>query len=607
VTSFKAGDILVVSLEPFSNSSSDTGTGGFDEFRLTITSPVQLDLCMLLDNRSHTLALHDSSGRQLSTTIARAVSQGCSAGQQVSLQPGDYLIRLTHDGRAATTDTLLMYLEQGAAATPAAVKSAVIADPLVLKVAFPPVYDPAKNYPLFSPVSYQGNLYINGWDAAAGRCPSPTDCGTGYEAGLWNRFDPSLTYDFSGFLSQSSMEVLPTGVKVLKLKGTYFEMGWQYGHLLKDDLKKWAQYYNSTWKDANPLLYNFITKRIYEDATSAFLSPKMKNFLAGVIVRTGMSRADVYLLNQCLSFDYILGSNVKEASAACTFVGAYGTATQGGGTIVGRNLDLQRPLAVRDYNSVVTIMQPTTGDNRVATLGFVGFPQGYALLNLDRTVFVEYNTANAADYVEVNALLGARDMINTAFDAATDKANTDAAATASYLQGATLLSPTFFGVADRSMVYVVQRPALAPGRITTDSIEPGINGVTNVFLDKDIFGTRLSIYNASTAVDAPANKLDTPARGMVRWVNLSNYFKGLSGPVRIETVKTIISRNIADGGVFITGYESIGTNTYCGDDATFGSVVINLNDLSQIWWLRYDYLTQNKTWDHIDLTRYLSP
>lgn len=609
-TGFKAGDILVVSLEPGSVAAGDTGGSGYDEFRLTVANPVQLDLCMLLNNRSHTLALYDATGRQLGATTARAVSQGCSTGQRISLQAGDYLIRLAHDGTTSATDTLLMYLEQGMAATATATKSTtVISDSQILKVASPPMYDPSKTYPLFSPVSHQGSLYINGWDAAAGRCPLQADCSTSFETGLWNRFDPNLTYDFTGFLGQSSVDVTSGGVKVLKLKGTYFEMGWQYGHLLKDDLKKWAQYYNTTWKDANPLIYNVITKHIYEDVTSSFLSPKMKNFLAGVIIRTGMSKADVYLLNQCLGFDYMLGSNVKDTGAACTFVGAYGTATQGGGTIVGRNLDLQRPLAVRDYNSVITIMQPTTGDNRVATLGFVGLPQGYALLNLDHTVFVEYNTANAADYVEVNfsQLLGARDMINTAFEAAIDRANTNAATTAGYLQSARLLSPTFFGVADKSMVYVVQRPALTQGRISTDSIASGINGVTNVFLDKDIFGTRLSIYNASTAVDAPDKKLDTPARGMVRWENLNTYFKGLSGPVDVEALKTIISRNIADGGVFITGYESKGTNSYCESDATFGSVVINLNDLSQVWWLRYDYLTRNKTWDRIDLTRYLSP
>lgn len=610
-TGFKAGDILVVSLEPGSVAAGATGGSGYDEFRMTVASPVQLDLCMLLDNRSHTLTLHSSSGQQLAATTARSFSQGCSTGQQVTLQSGDYLIRLTHDGQSSVTDTLLIYLEQGVAATAAATKSTtVVTDSQVLKVSSPPVYDPAKAYALFSPVSYQGSLYVNGWDAAAGRCPLQADCSISFEAGLWNRFDPNLTYDFTGFLSQSSIDVTSGGVKVLKLKGTYFEMGWQYGHLLKDDLKKWAQYYNSTWKDANSYLYNVITRNIYEDVTSAFLSPKMKNFLAGVIVRTGMSKGDVYLLNQCLGFDYMLGSNVKEAGgAACTFVGAYGAATQGGATIVGRNLDLQRPLAVRDYNSVITIMQPTTGDNRVATLGFVGLPQGYALLNLDRTVFVEYNTANSADYVELNftQLIGARDMINTAFEAATDRSNTNAATTAAYLQNAKLLSPTFFGVADRSMVYVVQRPALAQGRISTDSIASGINGVTNVFLDKDIFGTKLSIYNASTAVDAPDKKLDTPARGMVRWENMNTYFKGLSAAVGVETVKTIISRNIADGGVFITGYESRGTSSYCESDATFGSVVIDLNDLSQVWWLRYDYLTQNKTWDSIDLTRYLGP
>lgn len=67
------------------------------------------------------------------------------------------------------------------------------------------------------------------------------------------------------------------------------------------------------------------------------------------------------------------------------------------------------------------------------------------------------------------------------------------------------------------MVYVVQRPPLAQGRISTDSIASGINGVTNVFLDGISPNLALD-HNASTAVDAP-DKLDTPARGMVRWEN----------------------------------------------------------------------------------------
>lgn len=32
--------------------------------------------------------------------------------------------------------------------------------------------------------------------------------------------------------------------------------------------------------------------------------------------------------------------------------------------------------------------------------------------------------------------------------------------------------------------------------------------------------------------------------------------------------------------------------------------MIDLVSLSQVWWLHYDYLTQNKTWD-IDLNRYI--
>jgi hypothetical protein len=401
-----------------------------------------------------------------------------------------------------------------------------------------------------------------------------------------------------GILTQHS-----SGVRIVRLYGNYYEMGLQYGYLLRDDLRTWADYYNNTWKTANPLIYNFITKEILEEGNKIFISQKIKDFLAGEQLTSGMSKTDVYLLAECLAFDYMFSGTIPLGSgAACTFVGAFGSAT-GGHTIVARNLDLQKPLAVRDYNSVITIMHPTNGDHKVATMGFVGFPQGYALLNLDNYVFTEYNTGNSADS-GTDPFPGSLDMMDVAFEAVAEKTNTDAKSTAEYIKAKKLLSPAFFGVADRNEVFVVQRPMKDNGVISQNTLVTGITGVTNVFLDSNLAGVKLTIYNASTAVDAPDKHLDTPARGMVRWVNLVSYFQQHPSGLDIEAMKGIISKNIADSGAFITGYEVQGTNTYCKSDATFGSVVIDLSDLTKVNWLRYDYSTQNKTWDVIDLTQY---
>lgn len=395
-----------------------------------------------------------------------------------------------------------------------------------------------------------------------------------------------------------------TGITILSLKGTYYEMGMHYGRLMKDSLQKWANYYNTTWKDANPEAYNYVTSKILEGGNNLFLSDKIKDFLDGIVLTSGLPKKDVYRLDQCCAFDYMFSGKITiPKGAACTFIGAYGAAT-GGHTIIARNLDLQRPLAVRNYNSVITIMHPSNGDHKVATFGFVGFPQGYALLNLDNTVFTEYNTGNSAD-AGTDPDLTSRDMMDLAFDAITEKGNTDAPTTAEYLRTKRLLSPSFFGVADKNTVLVVQRAIGADGVIAQNSLGNNINGVTNVFLDSTIHKTKLNIYNASTAVDAPDKKLDTPARGMVRWVNLVSYFTAHPSGLDINAMKTIISTDIADSGVFIGGYEQEGTNTFCKTDATFGSVVIDLNDLTQVWWLRYDYATKNKTWDNVDLTTYV--
>ena len=393
----------------------------------------------------------------------------------------------------------------------------------------------------------------------------------------------------------------PTGITILSLKGTYFEMGKQYGRHMKTELKYWSNYYETTWKDANPLVYNYVSNELLIEGNKLYMSLKILDFLDGVAITAGMTNNEVYRLDQCCAFDYAFSGHIPILKGgACTFVGAYGAAT-GGHTIIARNLDLQRPLAVRDYNSVITVMQPSNGDHKIATFGFVGFPQGYVLMNLDNTVVTEYNTGNSADKGSDFDVLS-RDMMDLAFDAITDKNNTDAQTTAEYLRTGRLLSPSFFGVADKNTVLVVQRAMHQDGVITQNSVGNNISGVTNVFLDSTFHKVKLNIYNASTAVDGAEKKLDTPARGMVRWVNLVNYFKAHPTGIDAETMKTIISTNIADSGVFITGYEKEGTNTFCKTDATFGSVVIDLSDLTRVWWLRYDYATQNKTWDMVDLT-----
>ncbi|MEI6509589.1 MAG: hypothetical protein WCO14_01435 [bacterium] len=628
VSSLSYGDLLVTELEPAGGraaarasatpawntlkttaavASSDTGATGYDEFRLTLAKPASLGLCILSNSRTHLLRLYDGSGKLLASKTAQQLTQSSSTDplQPVALQAGDYTIRITADRSATNSETMLVYLGNNSAPSRSP-------ESRTLMVTAPPVYDLNTAYPMFSLVSYNGKLYINGRDAAPLQCPVEADCPATFSASLWSLFDPELVYEYGGFISHSSLSVLENGINVVRLKGSYFEMGWQYGHHLKVQLKKWADYYNTTWKEANPKFYNALSKMILEWTNRLYMSPKMKSFLAGMSFTSGLSPSDIYMLNQCLAFDYAFSEKIGLLpGASCTFVGAYGSATNGR-TIVGRNLDLQRSLAVRDYNSVVTVMQPANGDHRIATFGFVGFPQGYALLNLDNTVFVEYNTGNSSDY-GMNLLPGSRDMINLAFEAVTEKSNIDAATTASYLRTAQLLSPAFFGVADRGSVLVVERPSLVKGTITRDSIRPGINGVTNAFINAygPLRGPLVHLTVTMTVPDDNApDKIgipnDTPAKGIRRWLQLNDYFNKQTGLVGIETIKAIVSLNIEEKGVFITGYE---TNDYftCKSDTTFGSVVMDLSDLQHVWWLRYDYATMNKTWDSIDLTRYTGP
>ena len=86
---------------------------------------------------------------------------------------------------------------------------------------------------------------------------------------------------------QGKLYLHPSSIKIVSVQGTYNEMGRQYGTLLKADLQKWAKYYDSTWKSANPEVYNYITKIIFEAGNSLYMSPKIKDFLDGAVVTSG--------------------------------------------------------------------------------------------------------------------------------------------------------------------------------------------------------------------------------------------------------------------------------------------------------------------------------
>ena len=403
---------------------------------------------------------------------------------------------------------------------------------------------------------------------------------------------------------------LANGIKIVTLNGSYHDMGVQYGNLLQSDLKYWVQQYKTIWAKVAPGMSSDLTKHLIDGVNTPYASKKLKDFVAGMADGSGINKADLFMLDYALTFDFVFNPigdaerniiNKLFPKPACTFVSAYGTTSNNGHTLIGRNLDLQKSLAIKDYNSIVTIMHPNNRDHKVATLGFVGFPAGYALINLDNNVFVEYNTGNssASGY---DLTPGSLDLINLSFNAVTEPANTDAKSTATYLKNKPTLSPAFFGVADRNSVYAVQHP-IKGARMDTDTMAKGLVAFTNVYLNAGQ-GITLTINNASQAVNGAQQKLDTPARGMVRYQNIVNFAQGkqtAKEKISLEDLKTLISTDLSDGGTFIGGYEQQGTKFYCEDDSTLGAVALDLSDLSKVYWLRYDYKNRIKGWDVVSL------
>jgi hypothetical protein len=158
---------------------------------------------------------------------------------------------------------------------------------------------------------------------------------------------------------------------VLVLKGTYHEMGQQYGSLLKNEILGMNETVLDVFFRGHESPDEAIAKA---DALMKYLFERLpkrfQDIFSGVAENTGITTERLVLIDLVYALD-VLGPKM-EPQEACSSIACWGDYTGGLPLIVGRNFDY--PVHYRRFHSFlcVVVLNPTDGSIPTATLGYAG-------------------------------------------------------------------------------------------------------------------------------------------------------------------------------------------------------------------------------------------
>jgi hypothetical protein len=178
-------------------------------------------------------------------------------------------------------------------------------------------------------------------------------------------------------------------IRVLQLKGSWYEMGQQYGALVKGLIDG---------------IYKAMVQDVYdkklmteEEATELFgtrvfgaASTRRQQLYRGVADGLGWPVEKVVVLDQSGFMSYYQAK--LHAFAGCSTLFAWGDATDDGRTYTGRNQDWGK--AFVDFPLVLTVYNPTDGSNGIANMNWAGWMFAMTAIN-DKGVYVDLHDGTA--------------------------------------------------------------------------------------------------------------------------------------------------------------------------------------------------------------------
>lgn len=175
-------------------------------------------------------------------------------------------------------------------------------------------------------------------------------------------------------------------INVIDLRGNFFEMGRQYGKLLKNDLN---EFYNSAINECfikqQKVPYDVmlkIGKGVFE-----FYPKRFKEIIYGMSQTSGLNLEKLLILNAVEFYTSISGVNM-----GCSGIAVWGDYTRGMPLIFGRDYEYFKHYKEFSKFLTVAVFNSNDGSNSVATIGLAG--QIYAVNGMNKEgLFLELNNA----------------------------------------------------------------------------------------------------------------------------------------------------------------------------------------------------------------------
>jgi len=184
---------------------------------------------------------------------------------------------------------------------------------------------------------------------------------------------------------------------VLRLSGSWRQMGRQYGGLVRDELR---QFYAEITADVEERGIDICEQLENAKFWASVFSPDLNELMKGIAESSGLGEDEVLILNagmSNLSYAILQG----EAPSACSGLAVWGRYTPDGALVFGRNWDIDRAAMERymKYLSVV-VFNPDSG-NSFASAHPLGNVYAETGMN-DKGMFIELNNGGRSDpeYVE---------------------------------------------------------------------------------------------------------------------------------------------------------------------------------------------------------------
>ena len=303
-------------------------------------------------------------------------------------------------------------------------------------------------------------------------------------------------------------------VKIVDLSGTWFEMGRQYGALMREELNEVFLFVNSVieYNEGNAHKADEIIK------TQAAQTPwRIDQFFKGAAETSGLTVDQLQLVN---AVERIGG--LPRCSAAVAW-GDYAADA----LIVGRNYDYSDAFALLKDDVVITVYHPADGALATATMGYVG--EIYAVNGLNEAgLFLELNNGKPSADIKSPSVrvTGTTMLLEVLFEADT-------------LDDMDL----FFDTVNCSSSYIINVADAASARSYEwcpvgvkqgDGLPEGLLVSTNYYVNPD--------WLFKTPSDAAS------WQGLTRRSNLIALCEASKGDITAQRMMRIIETSIEDGG-----------------------------------------------------------